>query len=88
MGVDLQADFILFDLITAGGEGGVVVETPENCSSSLIFTNAGIGLGAFYNLFSCFSIAAGGALGMYNYSYDNGEKTIQLQIYTIGLMEN
>ena len=36
-------------------EGGVVVETPENCSSSLIFTNAGIGLDAFYNLFSCFN---------------------------------
>ena len=74
-GVNVQGDVQLFDFLTTGIEGGFLVETPENYSSSIVFANGGIGIGGFYNLLSRLYVGGGGAFGFYTYSYQGNDDT-------------
>ena len=72
-----QYDFILFDLVTAGIEAGGNFETPSGMSEGIPFLQAGVGLGAYYNLFSRVYLGAGAGAGLYTLSFskpsDNGD---------------
>ena len=74
-GVNVQTDVQLFNFLTTGVEGGFMMETPEGYSSPITFMNGGIGVGGFYNLFSRFYVAGGGAFGLYTYSYQGTDDT-------------
>ncbi len=76
-GAYAQADVLLFNFLTAGLEGGYIAESPENLNSPVNFVNGGLGLGAYYNLFSRMYLGACGAFGIYNYSFetDKGAKS-------------
>lgn len=72
----LQFDFALFNLITVGFEGGISYETPSNMDDGITFSQAGLGAGAFYNLFSRMYVGGGASAGLYflNFSGDSREE--------------
>ena len=67
-----QADVLLFDTLSIGGEGNILYETPEGSASALTFVSGGLGLGVSHNIFSRLYAGAGGAAGVYNLSFLNG----------------
>ncbi|MBO4639750.1 MAG: tetratricopeptide repeat protein [Treponema sp.] len=83
-----QADLQLFDWITLGGEGNVLLETPEGASSAATFLYGGAGLGLYHNIFSRLYFGLGGAAGVYNFSFQEGnEKTSASDLYWRGYGE-
>ena len=74
-GVVAQTDIQLFDFLTTGFEGGLLVETPKQYTSPVTFISGGLGVGAYYNLLSRFYVGGGGAVGLYSYSYQGNENT-------------
>lgn len=66
-GAELQADVCLFNCITAGLEGAYFNMAQEQMSSSMNLFNGGLGLGAYYNLFSRLYVAGGGSFGLYKW---------------------
>lgn len=67
-----QADLQLFDWVTLGAEGSFLSETPENASSPINFFYGGFGLGLYHNILSRLYASVGGAAGIYNFSFQNG----------------
>lgn len=74
-GMTAQADVELFNFLTTGLEGGFLVETPEQYTTPVTFVNGGLGLGAYYNLFSRLYVAGGGGVGFYSYSFQGTDDT-------------
>ena len=70
--VTVQGDLNLFDTLTIGGEGSYLTETPENAESTITFLYGGLGLGLYHNLFSRLYAGLGGAAGVYNVSFQDG----------------
>lgn len=86
--VAVQGDLQLFDTITIGGEGNFLYETPEGASSSVNFLYGGLGLGLYHNIFSRLYIGIGGAAGVYNFSFTDGnEKQNASDLYWRGYGE-
>lgn len=68
----LQFDFDLFDLITAGIEVGDFAEAPTGMQDKLVnFSHFGLGVGAYYNVFSRMYVGAGAGLGLYMLSFES-----------------
>ncbi len=65
----VQGDIQLFDWVTLGGEGNILIETPEASDSPLSFLYGGLGLGVYHNIFSRLYFGVGGAAGFYNLSF-------------------
>jgi len=75
-GALLQYDFALFDLITVGIEAGDSYDTPNKMTSGMNFAFGGIGVGAYYNLFSRMYVGGGAGFGIYGlqFEYENNKK--------------
>lgn len=82
LNVGAQADLLLFETLSLGGEGNILYETPEGGASPVSFLYGGFGLGLSHNIFSRFYAGLGGAAGFYNLSFMNGtEKTSAADLY-------
>lgn len=82
LNVGAQADLLLFETLSLGGEGNILYETPEGGASPVTFLYGGLGLGLSHNLFSRFYAGLGGAAGFYNLSFMNGtEKASAIDLY-------
>ena len=72
--VAVQGDLQLFDTLTIGGEGNFLYEKPEGASSPVNFLYGGLGLGLYHNIFSRLYVGIGGAAGVYNFSFTDGNE--------------
>ncbi len=70
----VQGDVQLFDWVTTGVEGNVLVEMPENADFPVTFMYGGLGLGLYHNIFSRLYAGAGGAFGVYSYFFQDGNE--------------
>ena len=65
-------DFDLFNLITAGIELGDTAEIPTGMQNNIVnFSQAGLGVGVYYNVFSRMYLGAGAGLGFYKLTFDS-----------------
>lgn len=88
LNVGAQADLLLFETLSLGGEGNILYETPEGGASPVTFLYGGFGLGLSHNIFSRFYAGLGGAAGFYNLSFMNGtEKASAIDLYWRGYGE-
>ena len=86
--VTVQGDIQLFDWVTLGGEGNFLYETPEGAGSPVNFLYGGFGLGLYHNIFSRLYFGIGGAAGVYNFSFTDGnEKQNASDLYWRGYGE-
>lgn len=72
LNVTAQADLQLFDWVTIGGEGNYLSETPDGATAPITFLYGGLGLGVYHNIFSRLYAGIGGAAGVYNFSFQDG----------------
>jgi hypothetical protein len=71
----VQGDVLLFDLVSAGLEGGLLMEKPNQSDFPVTFLYGGLGVGVYHNLFSRFYAGAGGGFGAYTYFFQEGNET-------------
>lgn len=63
-----QADFDLFGFLTVGGEGTVLLATPEKLEDNIFGYGGGIGIGAYYFPLSRLYVGAGATGGLYTFT--------------------
>ena len=65
-GVTVQADFDLFNILTAGVEGGYMYEQPKSTEEGINTIFGGLNLGIYYYPVSRLYVGAGGGFGVHN----------------------
>ncbi len=72
--ITAQGDVQLFDWVTAGVEGGVLMETPKNSSFPVTFIYGGLGAGVYHNIFSRLYAGGGVGFGAHTYFFQDGNE--------------
>lgn len=78
----LNFDFVLFDLINAGVEAGLINELPANATEGVFFFHGGLGVSAYYNLFSRLYLSAGLGTGLYTMAFSRTDDEGETKDYT------
>ncbi len=78
----VQGDVLLFDLVSAGLEGGLLMEKPNQSDFPVTFLYGGLGVGVYHNLFSRFYAGAGGGLVLIPTSSRKETKLKRLRTFT------